>query len=269
MTDALDLDAYLDRIDWHGGVARSHDGLAALLGAHMASIPFENLDVLLGRPIRLDLGGLQEKLVRQRRGGYCFEHGMLFAAVLEALGFEIVRHTARVVLNVPRTASPRTHMCLTVRLPQGTAIVDPGFGSLAPRVPVPLQEGVEAHAGTETHWMARDGDHWILRARRAGEVVDCWHSTLEPDNLVDFEVGSHYVATHPASSFRRNLMLRALTADGRVTVMNRELGTWRDGVLRSEQIGDRRALRALLAAHFGFDLPAVESLRVPAIADWS
>ena len=114
MTASLDLDAYLDRIRWGGAVRQDLDTLSGLLRAHMRSIPFENLDVLLGRPIRLDLQGIQDKLVRASRGGYCFEHATLFAAALEALGFKPARHTGRVVVFVPRTAAPRTHMFLAV-----------------------------------------------------------------------------------------------------------------------------------------------------------
>ena len=91
MTESIDLDAYLARIQWGSPVRQDLATLSALLRAHMTRIPFENLDVLLGHPIRLDLEGLQAKLVRARRGGYCFEHATLFAAALEALGFAPVR----------------------------------------------------------------------------------------------------------------------------------------------------------------------------------
>src|SRR4051812_11919175 len=130
---ALDLDAYFARIQWGGPTHASYGTLAGMLAAHVTRIPFENLDVLLGKPIRLDMGALQPKLVGARRGGYCFEHVTLFAAVLERLGFAPIRHTARVVLVVPRHLAPRGHMLLTVKLPEGTFVVDPGFGGLAPR----------------------------------------------------------------------------------------------------------------------------------------
>jgi N-hydroxyarylamine O-acetyltransferase len=223
MENGLDLDAYFDRIQWGGSTRANYETLAGVLRAHMSSIPFENLDVLLGRTIRLDLDGLQQKLVRARRGGYCFEHGTLFGAFLEAMGFKPVRHTARVIMMTPRTGAPRTHMFLTVPVADGTFVVDPGFGALAPRIPVPLQEGVEARIGPETHWMIREGSHWILRTRTAEKQTNCWLSTLEEDNPVDFEMGSHYVATHPSSPFVNRMMMRALTADGCVTVTNRNV----------------------------------------------
>src|SRR3954469_21350382 len=95
----IDLDAYLQRIGWRlPAPGPGVDTLAALLRAHMERIPFENLDVLLGRPVALDDGALQRKLVDAGRGGYCFEHASLFASVLEAIDFAVSRHTARVVL---------------------------------------------------------------------------------------------------------------------------------------------------------------------------
>lgn len=266
---ALDLDAYLERIRYHGRTKPSFDTLAGLLGAHMGAIPFENLDVLLGRPVRLDLDGVQGKLVRAHRGGYCFEHATLFAAVLERLGFHPVRHTARVVLLASRTQSPRTHMFLTVPLGGATFVVDPGFGTLAPTAPLLLADGPAARAGSATHWMARDEGHWVLRAQTGDKALDCWVSTLDQDNLVDFEVGNHFTATHPTSPFVNRIMMRALTDDGRVTVMNRDLTIWRGNEAHAAQLADRAALRALLDEHFGFDLPEVERLRVPSIPEWA
>jgi len=268
MENGLDLDAYFDRIQWGGGTSPNYETLASVLRAHMSSVPFENLDVLLGRPIRLDLEGLQQKLVWARRGGYCFEHGTLFGAVLEAMGFKPVRHTARVIMMTPRTGAPRTHMFLTVPVAEGRFVVDPGFGALAPRMPVPLQEGVEARIGPEAHWMTRDGSHWILRTRTAEKESDCWLSTMEEDNPVDFEMGSHYVATHPGSPFVNRMMMRALTADGRVTVANRDVNIRRGDRDEPVQLADRSALRTLLRTYFGFDLPEVEQMPVPSIPEW-
>lgn len=265
----LNLEAYLERIRYHGDVRPGHAALAGLLRAHMSQIPFENLDVLLRRPIRLDLESLQQKLVRDRRGGYCFEQVTLFAAALEALGFKPVRHTARVTLIVPRNEAPRTHMFLTVPVEEGTFVIDPGFGGLAPRVPVPLIDGAEAVIGNEKHSLVRDGQFWIMRAYPGGKAVDAWVSTMEQENAVDFELGNHYTATHPASPFVNRLTLRALTADGRVTVMNRDVTVWHGNEREASQLADRPALRALLVKHFGFDLPEVETLRVPLIPDWA
>lgn len=263
----VDVDAYLERIGHRGDPRRTLATLTDLVRAHGLAIPFENLDVLLRRPVRLNLDALQAKLVAARRGGYCFEHATLFAAVLEALGFAPVRHTARVVLFVPRSAAPRTHMLLTVRLEGERFVLDPGFGNLAPQFPVPLMEQPVPSADA-THWMVRDDGHWVLRGRTADGIVDCWATTLEADNAVDFELGNHYTATHPASPFVNRLMLRALTADGYVSVMNRDVTHVRADQTERRQLADRAALRALLNRHFGFDLPEVETMSVPSIEEW-
>ena len=269
MRPPLNLDAYLERIRYEGGLRPDYDTLAALLGAHMARIPFENLDVLLGRPIRLDLEHLQDKLVRARRGGYCFEHATLFAAVLERIGFRLRRHSARVLVAAPRTEVPRTHMFLTVSLPGGPVVVDPGFGALAPRVPVPLAEGMHAQIAGERHAMVRDGNRWLLRAHTDDKEVDAWVSTLEEDNPADFAMGNHYTSTYPASPFVNRILLRALTPEGRVSVMNRDVTVRRGSVSESTKLADRAALRALLERDFGFDLPEVEQIRVPSIPEWA
>ena len=114
MTTTVGLDAYFQRIDWSGSRDPTLETLAGLIAAHTAHIPFENLDVLLGRTVCLDLESLQEKIVGGRRGGYCFEHAALFAAVLEALGFQVARHAARVVLFGPLAEAKRDHMFMTV-----------------------------------------------------------------------------------------------------------------------------------------------------------
>jgi N-hydroxyarylamine O-acetyltransferase len=268
VTASLDLDAYFERIRWVGTTSPSLQTLSGILRAHMMSIPFENLDVLLGRPVRLDLESVEGKLVRARRGGYCFEHATLFAAALEKLGFQPVRHTARVVLFAPRAASPRTHMILTVPLPDGNFILDPGFGAFAPRVPVPLTDGSQVRADHEVHSLVRDGRYWMLQTRVGDKNVDAWVSTLEEDNLVDFEMGNYFTSTHSRSPFVNRIMMRALTSDGRVTVMNRDLTIWRANEPYSTQLADRASLRALVIEHFGFDLPEVERLRVPSIPEW-
>jgi N-hydroxyarylamine O-acetyltransferase len=188
--------------------------------------------------------------------------------VLDALGFAPLRHSARVVLVAPRTEVARTHMFLTLPLPEGTFVLDPGFGGLAPDTPLLLHGPTEPPSTSATQWMARDGAFWVMRARKDGRIIDAWVSTLEEDNASDFIVANHYVATHPASAFRNRLLLRALTDRGRVSVMNRDVTIEDGNGSRTSELASRAALRALLAEHFGFDLPAVESLRVPSIDAW-
>ncbi len=268
MATAVDLDAYFDRVNWRGPTARDYATLAGLLGAHTGTIPFENFDVLLGRPVRLDLKGLQSKLVDARRGGYCFEHATLFAAVLERLGFAPVRHAARVIVFQPPSESPRTHMFLTVDADGARYAVDPGFGPFGSRLPVPLS-GAGVPADRPTHRMARDGDFWVMHATRDGAQIPAWVSTLEVEHPVDFEMANHFTATHPGSRFVNTIMASAVTSGGRFSVMNRDVTVHLGGRAETSVLPDRSALRAALIEHFGFDLPEAETMRVPSVPDWA
>jgi N-hydroxyarylamine O-acetyltransferase len=108
----------------------------------------------------------------------------------------------------------------------------------------------------------------VLRAQGGDKPVDAWASTMEDETLVDFEMGNHFTSTHPSSPFVNRIMMRALTDGGRVTVMNRDLTIWRGNTPRATRLADRADLRALLSEYFGFDLPEIEELRVPSIAEW-
>jgi N-hydroxyarylamine O-acetyltransferase len=196
-----------------------------------------------------------DKLVRAGRGGYCFEHATLFAA-------------ARVVLFAPRTDVPRDHMFLTVAVNGAVFVVDPGFGPFSPRFPVPLVDGDIGQDDTKTHWMTHDGAFWTLHVPRDGRSAPGWMSTLEQENLVDFEVANHFTATHPRSPFINWIMLSAATPLGRVNVMNRDITILDGNGLTPDRLADRAALRALSVEYFGFDMPEIERMTVPAIPEW-
>lgn len=270
MSEEFDLDAYLNRIQYGGGVSPTLDTLTGMLLAHTARIPFEGLDVLLGRPVKLDILSTANKLVRDKRGGYCFEHGTLLAAALRTVGFQPVSHSARVTLFLPRSEAPRTHMFLTVPLAEGSYVVDPGFGGLAPRTPLLVPEGDQSSCLDEwsTHWLVRDGRYFALRIRTDEKISDAWHSTLEAENPIDFVLGNHFTSTHPNSPFVNRIMLRAFSGDQIVTVMNRDVTIRRNGESETYQLSDRAALRTLLIDHFGFDLPEIENVKVPSIPEW-
>lgn len=265
---SLDLPAYLARIGYNGSLEPTYETLAGLLAAHMNSIHFENIDVLLGRPIALDLDSLQRKIVRDRRGGYCFEQTTLFDAALRALGFETTARTSRVTVALPLHEAPRTHMFLIVRLPEGDFVVDPGFGGFGCRTPIPAS-GARVADGGETFGFESDPHGATLKIESGDKCVSAWSVGLDRDNPIDFELGNYWTSAHPTSLFRHNLMLRAMTPRGRVTAMNRAVTIREDGETRSFQLEDRAALRDLLGRYFGMDLPDVETLRVSSVPEWS
>ena len=286
MSTSLDLDAYLARIGIApDGLRPDLPTLSRLLRAHIQSIPFENLDVLLGRPIRIDMESIQRKLVAARRGGYCYEHAPLFAAALRSLGYEPPqRHAARVLLALPRDQAPRTHLFLSLRVDGRRYVVDPGFGGLSAFEPLPIDQNDDDASGAAaspaddgphaapaaSHWLARNADgQWALHARGDdGQVIQAWVSTLEPELPVDAELGNHYTSTHPRSPFVNRLFLRAFDGETRISLLNRELTIRCGDAVERSQLPDRAALRTLLADHCGFDLPELEALRVPTIPEW-
>ena len=265
-SSSFDLDGYLARIGWHGPRDATFETAAGVLRAHMTHIPFENLDVLLGRGIRIDRDSVSAKLVASRRGGYCFEHGVLLQAALEHLGFMPAVHTARVIMLRPRSEAALTHMFLTVPFDGRTFVLDPGFGGHAPLVPVPIE--ADAYDGHDLHRVVHRGDEWILEAHIDGTWLPLWSSTIEPAEPVDFVMANHFVCTFPASPFVTNLMLRAITPAARVSVMNRAVARRCGGREDKQVIESRAALRTLLNEDFGFDLPDVEQLRVPSVPEW-
>ncbi len=142
-SQALELISRTDRVG-RRHVADTGDAGGAAAGPHVGHSLRRTADVLLGRPVRLDLDGVREKLVGARRGGYCFEDAYFFAAAIEELGFHPICHSARVLLFFPRTELPRTHMFLTVKLPEGRFVADPGFGGPGAQHRLPLVDAGDA-----------------------------------------------------------------------------------------------------------------------------
>ena len=176
----LDLDSYFGRIGWRGAVAPTREVLAGLCLRHTASVSFENLDILLGRPIVLDLESLFDKIVARRRGGYCFEQNGLFRAVLEQLGFRVTPLQARVRLGVAADVhTPRTHMLLRVDFDDGPFIADVGFG-FTPTGPLRLEAGTEQTLHLDTYRFTRGDAVWTLEIRQGGAFVPAYVFTEEP-----------------------------------------------------------------------------------------
>jgi N-hydroxyarylamine O-acetyltransferase len=267
MQAPFDLSAYLSRIGYDGPTKPDLAGLTELLAAHMNAVPFENIDVLLQRPIRLDLEALQNKIVTEKRGGYCFEQGALFLAALRALGFDAMPRTARIVLVLKPDAAPRGHMYIAVRLPEGEFVADPGLGGLGCRAPIP-PDGTPAREGDE-RWSIRTEDRRrVLQVETPDRRLDAWIAGFDEDNWVDFELANHWHSAHPASPMVSRVMLRTMVPGGRLTVMNRDATLRANGATEKFEIADRAALRRLVQDYCGFDCPEIETMRVPSLPDW-
>jgi N-hydroxyarylamine O-acetyltransferase len=252
----LDLDAYLARIDHGGSRQPSLETLTALHAAHVTSVPFENLDILLGRTISLDLGVLQAKIVSGRRGGYCFEQNTLFQAVLERLGFRVIPLAARVRAGMSGGVRPRTHMLLRVELQEGAWLADVGFGGDGLLQPLLFTPGAEVRTGGVGHRLRREDDLWVLTANAGGEWVDLYAFTLEPQHPADYEMANHYTSTWPASKFVQTLTAQRARPEGRAILRNRELTVRAGGSVRTEAVRDPDHLLEVLDREFGLSFPA-------------
>ncbi|HEY5429656.1 MAG TPA: arylamine N-acetyltransferase [Solirubrobacteraceae bacterium] len=206
----FDLDAYLERIGVSG-----RPSLAALHRAHVASIPFENLDPHRGVPISLELGALQRKLVTQRRGGYCFEHNLLLAAALRALGAEVDLLLGRVRLGRPAgRTSPRTHLVLRVRDGGDVWLADAGFGNGTLLEPIRFGPGAtHDQAGWRFRLVANGPEHVLQTADGAG-WTDLYAFVPEPVPNVDVETSNWFTSTHPRSPFVTGLIVSIQSRDG-------------------------------------------------------
>jgi N-hydroxyarylamine O-acetyltransferase len=257
-TPELDVDRYLRRIGMAGHPALRTPSLASLTAlheAHVASIPFENLDVLLGRPVRLDLASVEAKLVAARRGGYCFEHNTLFMAVLENLGFEVTSLAARVRMGAAGLR-PRTHMLLRVDLPDRQFLADVGFGGDGPLRPIPLDAAGEVQVGATSCRLRREGDLWVLQGNMGGDWTDLYAFNLERHFPADYEMANHYTSTHPQSRFVRNLIVQRSQRDRRIVLLNRDLMVRAPGsATTASTLKDPEELLQALETHFGLSFP--------------
>jgi N-hydroxyarylamine O-acetyltransferase len=242
--ERFDLEAYLRRID-QPAAPPSASALRSLARAHVLSIPFENVDVVLGSHGGLAPEVINDKLVRRARGGYCFEHALLFAAAAQRLGYPVRRLISRVQ---PHKVGASTHMTLLVEADGADHLVDVGFGA-GMIEPMPLSDGVEVDQAGWLHRLESHDDAWTLLRRTGGAWVPQHAFRLAPTRPIDYEIAHHYVSTHPHSPFTGQLVVMRL-ADGlsRRLVSDRLTVEYSDGrtettVVAPEQLG--QSLREL------------------------
>lgn len=253
----MDLAAYLARIGYAGPQVPTRETLAGVLRAHVQAIPFENLDVLLGRPIRTDPDSLMRKLVHDRRGGYCFEQNQLLLLALRALGFTAEPLIARVRWLVPAdTVTGLTHQVVRVRLDGRDWLADAGMGSVSLTAPLALTPGLEQDTPHDRRRLVERDGHLVQQVLLAGAWQDVHLFRPEPAAPVDLEMGNWYSHTHPQAHFRNNLLVARATADGRRTIFNRELTLrHRDGTADKRELASPAELLAVLAEHFDLRFP--------------
>jgi N-hydroxyarylamine O-acetyltransferase len=254
------LDNYLARIGFRGTLERNLPTLSAMQAAHVDAIPFEGLDPLLRRPVKLDIASLEEKLVEGRRGGYCFEQNLLFKAALEAIGFNVTGLSGRVRwMSAPDSPlGPREHITLRVDLPDGPYLVDVGFGVCVIDRPLQLKTDVEQKTPMGTYRLSESGGLFSLSARQPTGWRTMYVFDLAPQIPSDYELGNWYTSTSPLVPFTSMLVMERVSSDKRYKLVNRRLRIeTRDGEVMSERsIGSAEELSQLLDETFNVTPPA-------------
>jgi N-hydroxyarylamine O-acetyltransferase len=272
-TDGLDLDAYLDRISYHGPREPSLAVLEAVVAAHVAAIVYENIDVLLRRRIRLDIASLQRKLVQDRRGGYCYESNTLLEAGLVSLGFTVSCLGSRVLRGVPASAStPAGHKLLRIDLPEGIYIADVGMGNLTPTAPIAVRLRQVQTTPHESFRLVPLGEEFVVQARLGDAWEKLFAFALEPVAPAVFEDANWFTSTLPNSPFVNNLILALPFPGGRATLFNRRFTIRQsDGRTTRRILNEPDDYRDVLVGYFGLpvddgDLAAIAAEMAPRAA---
>jgi N-hydroxyarylamine O-acetyltransferase len=259
MTHAIDLDAYFTRIGYGGARSAAAETLAAIHLHHPRAIPFENLNPLLRWPVRLDASSLEQKLVRDGRGGYCYEHNLLLSHVLQQLGFQVRPLAARVSWNVPDDiVRPRTHMLLLVDVDGRRHVADVGFGGLTLTAPLLLQPDIEQRTPHETFRLVASGDDGFVMQAKVGErwrplyVFD-----FQEQMLADYEMANWYLCNNPSSHFITGLVAARPDDGRRYALRGNELTTHHmNGKTERRLLTSAAELRIALEKTFRVILPA-------------
>lgn len=260
---SIDLDAYFKRIGYDGPREATFETLRALHTLHPQAIAFENLDPLLGRPVKLDPASLQAKLVEGGRGGYCFEHNSLFANVLRQLGFAVQEGTARVRWSVPEgVKTPRVHCLLFVEAEGEDYLADVGFGGNVLTAPLKLSSRDAQNTPHEDFRLVDEEDDRVVQeAKINGSWTPLYAYDFADTHAVDYEMGNWFTSTHPESIFVNGLLGARCEPGKRYAIRDNQLAMHStNGGTQKQVLGSAAELRDALTDLFKLRLDALEGL---------
>ncbi|MFC3069463.1 arylamine N-acetyltransferase family protein [Phenylobacterium soli] len=257
----MDVQAYFDRIGFAGEARADLATLKALHRAHLLAIPYENLDVQLGRPVTTAPEAAFDKIVSRHRGGWCYEMNGLFGAVLDAIGFSVTRLAGGVGRQMAGDEKVGNHLVLLVDLgasEEGLWIADVGFGDGAIE-PFALQRGPFSQDGHAFHLEQLDGRWWRFHNHPLGGAPN-FDFTLDPADPALLAEKCHWLQTSPESGFVQTAVAQRWREDELLQLRGRSLTRIRDGEKRNELIPDADAYLEVLAREFGLHLPEAATL---------
>ena len=248
----MNIPAYLDRIRYEGALTLTAGLLRSLHRAHMFAVPFENLDIGLGRQIICEESRFLNKIVTERRGGFCYEMNGAFAALLRALGFKVILLSARVSGGDGRDGPEFDHLALRVELDEPW-LVDVGFGDSFVE-PLLLEPDLEQEQFGRRYRITACESGFQLEANANGVWNKQYLFTLQARQLSEFTAMCHYHQTSPDSPFTRKRVCSLATPDGRITVTGDKLIETRNGVREERALTEDERI-AILRERFGVSLP--------------
>ncbi|HEX2866019.1 MAG TPA: arylamine N-acetyltransferase [Ignavibacteriales bacterium] len=251
----MDINAYLNRINYKGPLKADAATLKALHRAHMTSIPFENLSIGMKEPVILTDKDLFQKIILRKRGGFCYELNGLFASLLRELGFNVSMLSAAVAKRDGGFGPDFDHMALLVKLGEDY-LADVGFGDLF-LDPILLKEGIEQKQGNRTFRIDQEDKYFILNQRdRDDDWKKQYHFTLEPHGYEDFSEMCQYNQTSPKSHFTQHTICSLATPEGRITISDKRLIITEGENKQERLLTDNAEYYDLLNKHFGIKLSA-------------
>ena len=250
----MDVDAYLERIGYNGSNRPNETVLRRLHRKHMLSVPFENLDIFMHRPIILGQSAFFNKIVKHHRGGFCYELNSLFCNLLRKLGFNVSMLSARVAKKSGGYKPEFGHMVLLVQLEEPW-LSDVGFGdSFTEPKRLDLFDPQPDHG--RDYSLTRANNSILLSRRRTGsrEWEPQYKFTLKPQKLSDYIPMCRWQQTSPRSYFTKNRLCTRLTPNGRITLTDHRFIVTRNGNKIERGVKSLEEFDALLSRHFGIEL---------------
>ncbi len=250
----MNIPAYLNRLNYSATVKPDAETLHGLQFAHLLTIPFENLDIGLKRPIQLSENALWDKIILHRRGGFCYELNSLFAWLLKQIGFDVTYLNARVFNREGQLGIDFDHLALLVKIPQDPTrwLADVGFGDSF-NEPLSFGAGDEQVQGLRSYRLEQTSEGYITWQKNYnGTWERQYFFDLQAHNFpADYELACHYHQTSPKSSFTRASIISRVTPDGRVSLENERLIVTTNGQRDELLVRNQEEYQALLKEHFG------------------
>ena len=252
----VQLETYLNRISHSVPPSATLETLCAVQAAHLSAIPYENLDIHLGRTLPLGVSAAYQKIVLERRGGWCYEMNALLAWALEGIGFRVALLSSG-VLRPGGVTPDGDHLLLCVTLEGIDYIVDAGFGDGA-IAPLPLIEGTYQRGFLE-YRMERDGEHWIMRNPVSSNTAG-FRFLKRPRATSDFTERCAYLQTSSESGFVRTTVCQRITSDALYTLRGAVLTTLTATGSTQRTLETPADYKATLLETFKLELPEADSL---------